>query len=415
MVIGLSLRLSLPETMRNYFNYLFLLVLSANPVVALPNNFGEILADSIIDRYQPDIDTLTHKGWDHSNTAILNGISKLYLNTDKPEYLDYIKAFIDRYIDEKGNLDLSVSNSLDRMHPGLICVFLFKQTGEERYRIAAKKMRDHFVGTESKPSIFSKTPDGGYCHKSGEKYRNVMTVDGIYPFLAAYARVFDESELFDLISDQILLIADHSFNTTAGLPYHGWNYDKSKAWANPITGTSSQFWSRASGWFAMGLVDVIEAMPPTHPKRETLSFLYRSLATGLLSHQAPDGMWYHVLNRIEDERNYPETSATSMIIYSLCKGYRLGLLGESAKEGGLVAWQALQGHVKTYEDGGPQLLSVAPAMGIQNDYEAYLSIRPVSVPRGKDVQHPHGYIGMLMAASEIRKIAPDESLERQIP
>ena len=365
------------------------------------------LCDALIQRYQPDIDAMTGKGWDHSNSAILSGVAKVYVRQRKPEYLDYIRSFVDRYVAEDGSVS-SLSDTLDEMHPGVLCLFMFEQTGEDRYRRAAANMRDHFFGTPQRPSPFRRTAEGGYWHKALDKYRNVMSVDGIYmiyPFLARYAALFDDAQSIATAARQILLISERSFNTTHGLPYHAWHAEKSFAWANPVTGTSPHFWSRASGWYAMGLVDVIEHMPSSHPQYPTLLFLLRSLADGVCRHQHSDGMWYQVLDHAGAPGNYPESSATGMLAYALHKGVRLGLLPDRCRDHALRGWQALQSHITTHTDGGPQINSVAPAMGVQIDYAAYIAIRPVSVPSDGNVQHPHGYIGALMAAAEIEEAA----------
>ncbi len=55
--------------------------------------------------------------------------------------------------------------TLDGIHPGVLCLFLYQETGNEKYRLAAKMMRDHLLGTKTKSSVFHKTPDGGFGHK----------------------------------------------------------------------------------------------------------------------------------------------------------------------------------------------------------------------------------------------------------
>ncbi|MEC5384594.1 glycoside hydrolase family 88 protein [Uliginosibacterium sp. H3] len=361
------------------------------------------LCDALLQRYQPDIDAMTGKGWDHSNSAILSGMAKAFVRHHKPEHLEYIRRFVDRFVAEDGSVS-HLSDTLDEMHPGVLCLFMFEQTGQEKYRQAARIMRDHFLGTPDKPSAFRRTTEGGYWHKNMEKYRNVMTVDGIYmiyPFLAQYAARFGDDEALATVVRQILMISERSFNTTSGLPYHAWHAEKNFPWANPITGTSSQFWSRASGWFAMGLVDVLDAMPADHAGRATLLFLLRSLAEGVARHQHADGLWYQVLDHAGKAGNFPESSATGMLVYALQKGVRTGLLPQQYASNASRGWQALQTHIAYFSDGGPQVRSVAPAMGVQVDYAAYIGIRPVEVPCAQGVQHPHGYIGALMAAAEM--------------
>lgn len=366
-------------------------------------SLGIALSNAILQRYQPDIDVMTGKGWDHSNSAVLSGIARLHACSRDPAHLAYISAFVDRYVAADGRVT-SLSDTLDEMHPGVLCLYMYEQTGQEKYRLAATNMRNHFIGTPEKTSPFNRTPDGGYWHKNVDKYRNVMSVDGIYmvyPFLTQYAAMFGDAQSADIATHQILLVSERSFDKASQLPYHAWNYDRSHGWSNPVTGTSSQFWSRATGWYAMGLVDVLEHLPAAHPRHATLLNQFRSLAEGIIRHQHTDGMWHHVLNRAGDAGNYPESSATGMIVYALHKGVRLRLLPDVCLRNAESGWQALCAHIQPYIDGGPQVGSVAPAMGVQMDYASYTAIRPVTVPAEAGPQHPHGYIGALMAASEM--------------
>lgn len=370
------------------------------------SSIGQAFSDAIIKRYSPTIDELGHHGWDHSNSIVLHGIEKNYNKTHNKKYLKYIKAYADSFINKDGSIK-GLTPTLDGMHPGVLCLFLYEQTGDEKYKLAAKTMRDHLLGTPTKPSVFNKTPDGIFWHKNNEKYTNVISVDGLYmyaPFLIRYGVMFNDSETIDIATQQILLVTSHSFNIKTNLPYHAWNYDKSKPWAHVITGSSTQFWSRAVGWFSMSLADVLEYLPTTHPNRDKILFLYQSLAKGIQAAQNPaDGFWYQVVDAYNQPNNYPEASGTGMMVYGLQKGVDLKLLDPSYHAVAEKAWQALKTKITTYKDGGPQMNSVAPPMGSQNDYQGYVAIRPVSVPAETGADAPHGYIGVLMASAVMEK------------
>src|SRR5690606_25372406 len=100
--------------------------------------------------------------------------------------------------------------------------------------------------------------------KNDEKYQDVISVDGAYmayPFLLRYGLMAKDAHAIDVSLQQTLMVSEKSFNHEIGLPYHAWDYNKKKSWANKITGQSTQFWSRASGWYAMALVDMLEVLP----------------------------------------------------------------------------------------------------------------------------------------------------------
>jgi unsaturated rhamnogalacturonyl hydrolase len=379
------------------------LLLACSAHAAAP--LGVAVSDAIMQRYTPTIEAMGNYGWDHSNSVVLHGMEKIYGRTRDKAYLQYIQAFADQFINSDGSIK-ALHASMDGMHPGVLCLFLYRETGDKKYLQAAKTMRDMMLGTAAQPSTFMRTPHGGYWHKSEPRYKNVMTVDGLYmayPFLVRYALVANEPALLDLAASQILMVSASSFDQRHKLAYHGWDWGKEQPWAHPITGNSSQFWSRASGWYSMMLADVLEYLPPTHPQYGKLLFLFQDLAQGIKTAQHVDGFWYDVLDVPTGAGNFPETSGSGMMVYALQKGVNLKLLDPAYAAVAQRGWQALQTKVSRYQDGGPQINSVAPGMGVQKDYEAYMAIRPVSVPVLQGKHHPHGYIGVLMAASVMEK------------
>lgn len=369
-------------------------------------NWGVEFSNAILGRYQPTIDVMTHKGWDHSNSIILHGIEKIYTRTNNPDYLNYIKLFVDSFVAGDGSIT-GLKAELDGIHPGLLCLFLFEETGEDKYKVAATHMRNYLVGTATTPSVFNKTPDGGYWHKNNDHYEGVMTVDGAYmahPFLVKYGKMFNDPKCIDIATFQTLLVASRTFNVETNLPYHGWDYTKSKSWANKITGTSSEVWSRSVGWYAMALVDILENLPNTHKDYDNISYLFRQLAIGIKDTQnSSDGLWYQIINKPEIPGNYPETSGSGMIIYALKKGVNHGWLNTSFDNIAYNGWTGLKEYITSYSDGKPQINSFNPGMGIKDNVEDYIAVRPVSCPSVSDKQHPHGYCAILMAAYVMEK------------
>ena len=81
------------------------------------------------------------------------------------------------------------------------------------------------------------------------------------------------------------------------------------------------------GWYAMGVVDVLELMPKNHPKRAALVAVLRRLGAAIVSVQdKTSGVWWQVLDAPAREKNYEEASASSMFVYALAKGARNGWL-----------------------------------------------------------------------------------------
>ena len=77
---------------------------------------------------------------------------------------------------------------------------LHEKSGEKRYRIAMDTLRKQL---RTHPRV----SDGGFWHK--KRYPHQMWLDGAYmgaPFLAQYGRVFNEPELFDDVTNWLILM-----------------------------------------------------------------------------------------------------------------------------------------------------------------------------------------------------------------
>lgn len=83
----------------------------------------------------------------------------------------------------------------------------------------------------------------------------------------------------------------------------------------------------------MALVDVLELLPADHADYNELVRILQDTLGALKNYQdAETGVWYQVVNLAERKGNYLEASASSMIVYALGKGIRLGVLDDSWSE-----------------------------------------------------------------------------------
>ena len=365
------------------------------------NTWSVKFSDAIISRYQPTINTMTGKGWEYSNSIILHGIEKVYANVQNVAYLNYIKAYVDAYVNSSGAIT-GLAQNLDKIHPGILCLFLYEKTGLIKYKTAATNLRNYLLAG-SPP--YPKTPNGGYWHKNNPSYKNVMMADGMYmahPFLVKYGRMFNDQVCLDTATSQILMLASRLCDTTIShLVKHAWNYDKTTfPWSNPVTGVSSEVWSRGMGWFVMALVDILRYLPSTHPKYNQIKSLLANLAIGIKNTQnAATGLWYQVVNKGTSSGNYLETSGSAMFVYAIKVAVDSGWISSTYLTVAQSGWTGLKTKIATYTDGKPQIKGFAPAMGVQNNYSAYVAILPVNCPTPSGTQHPHGYAAILMAAS----------------
>lgn len=345
-------------------------------------DWGVQVADSIMARW-PDPLTLTRKGWEYNNGIILHGIEKIYQNTGDIRYFNYIKQWVDYYL-ETGTYR---TENLDHIQPGMLLLFLYEETGEEKYRKAAQ---DHWASFADRP----RNANGGFWHKT--TYPEQMWADGIYmggPFLTKYGYLFGETAAIDEAVRQTTLIASQVLDKKTGLIYHGWDYSRQAPWADPVTGLSPEFWCRGMGWYAMALVDILRYLPSSHPGYQELTEILQKVAVGIKSTQDPaTGLWYQVLDKGDRSSNWLETSGSGMFVYALGHAVQAGYIDASYWATAVKGWQGLQQKITTDTDGQLSVTDTVEGMGVQVGLDQYLRRRRIT-------NYPHGYCGVLMAAS----------------
>ena len=348
-------------------------------------------ADAIMDRYD-DINDLTDKGWEYSNSIVLISFEKLYKATGDKKYLNYIKNYVDKYIHKDGSLDYDRSEyNLDHIQPGILALGLYEMTGEKKYAIAAKGIRkdvDHLPINSA----------GGYYHKG--EYPNQMWADGIYmtePFIMRYGAMFNDIQTSaDMATFQIILFADHAYDSTRNLILHAWDISKQASWADSVTGLSPEVWSRGMGWYCMALIDVLEYLPKNYKNYNRLIELTQGLAKGLKTYQDPkSGLWYQVVDKGNKSGNWIELSGSSMFVYFLKTAINKGYIDKNNYAPVVnKAWEGIKKNV-TYNEKGPVINNFVRSMGVQNNYKEYIAVEKVSIPGSR---HSHGYCGVLLAS-----------------
>ncbi len=349
---------------------------------------SKIFADTVIKSW-PDPTTITKKGWEYNNSIILYGIEKIYLKTKDKKYLDYIKKWVDSYIDDQGNIDFNrEANNLDLLHPGLLLLFLYEETGLEKYKKASLTIRKEF---DKQP----RNKEGGFWHK--QIYENEIWIDGIYmaePFLIKYGFIFNEKEYCSNEAVfQTLLIAKHAQDKKTGLLFHGWHEDKNVAWADKKTGASSEIWSRGMGWYAMALVEILKYLPREHKNYKDLIKLLNDVANGIRSTQdAESGLWFQVMDKGHLKNNWIETSGSCMFIYALKIAADNGYIDKSYIDVANKAWNGIKTKIKIDSNGIGYINDTVTGMGVQNTYNDYIS-------KEKLTNSTHGLCGILLASS----------------
>ncbi len=318
-------------------------------------------------------------GWSYDVALLGTAIDKLG-NIDQ-KYSDYMKVYMDMLIDSSGNIPRysMESYNLDLIRPATNILTLYKRTSDKKYLNALPQFIEQL---ENQP----RTPSGGFWHK--KRYPNQMWLDGIYmaePFLAQYAKEFNQPQWFDTVAQQITLIYEKTRDPETGLLYHAWDESREQRWSDPQTGLSPNFWSRAMGWYVMAVVDVLDYFPENHQKRQELIQILQNTCEALKNvRDEESGVWFQVLDMGGKEGNYLEASGSAMYIYAFAKGAKNGYLDKSYLD---LANSAFDSFLKTFvitdEDGLPSITNICGACGLGGDpyrdgsYEYYISEKVV--------------------------------------
>lgn len=263
--------------------------------------------------------------WDYTAGLVTLSLLKLNEVVPDPKLVEFSKDTIGSFITPEGKIQTFKMEdyNIDNIAPGKTVLWLYRLTGEERYKKAAEVMRQQL---ESHP----RTSEGGFWHK--QRYPFQMWLDGLFmgaPFYAEYAKLYEANPkpTYDDVTKQFRLINKHLYDSKSGLYFHGWDEKREQEWADRATGTSSNFWGRGLGWFAMACVDTLDFLPKDHHGRGEIIATLKQVCDGVVKWQdAESGLWWQVLDQGPRGKNYLEATAAAMFVYTMAKGVNEGYL-----------------------------------------------------------------------------------------
>jgi unsaturated rhamnogalacturonyl hydrolase len=284
-----------------------------------PRDWSVTMVESTMKRFPTAGDL---GSWGYAKSLYLYGQYLVYKRTGDPRYLQYIKAWLDSHVDangvvtntnaEKKQVELKFNN-LDSMLPGNLLLLMFLETNDNKYKLAADRIRLRF-------NTYPRTKDGGFWHADTRTREWQLWGDGVFmsmPFLVRYGLIFSDSKYAnDEATKQLTLYATHLNDPATGLMFHAYDESGQSKWADPTTRHSAEIWCRAMGWFGMTLIEVLELLPNSHPKRPDLIAQLRQLVKAWANFQdKKTGLWYQIVNKSDTPGNWLETSSSSMYTY----------------------------------------------------------------------------------------------------
>lgn len=324
--------------------------------------------------------------WRYDQGVILKGIEGIWYATGDARWFNYIQKSMDYYVQNDGSIKGYKEDeyNIDHLNNGKLLLLLYRVTGREKYKKAADHLRNQL-------RTHPRTTQGGFWHK--KIYPWQMWLDGLYmgqPFYAEYAMLFHEDTAFNDIANQFILMERHARDSRTGLLYHGWDESREQKWADKKTGQSPNFWGRALGWYGMAMVDVLHFFPEKHPGRDSIISILNRFAKAIIKVQDPKtGLWYDVVDKKNEPKNYFEASASSMLVYTLAKGVRKGYLPSSYLANARKGYEGIIKQFIRTENGQTNLHGTVSVSGLGgNPYRdgsfAYYMSEPVIVndPKG---------------------------------
>lgn len=275
--------------------------------------------------------------WDYIDGCMIMAFLELYKVTDNKKYFEFAEEYISYRIKEDGTIvgyDKDELN-IDNINEGKNLFTLYDLTGKEKYAKATSKIHEQILE-------MPRTKDGNFWHKM--IYPHQVWLDGLYmaqPFYMEYEKRFNDKKNYKDIYSQFFNVEKYLKDDVTGLYYHAYDSEKKMFWADKETGLSQNFWLRALGWFAMAMLDCLVIADNDCEEYEHLLKMYRDFIDSMLKFQSPEGMWYQVPNLPNGEKNYLETSGSSIMAYCLMKGARLGYLPSEYSEYGVKAFKGI--------------------------------------------------------------------------
>jgi unsaturated rhamnogalacturonyl hydrolase len=281
--------------------------------------------------------------WDYTPGVLALATVRLGEVTANDAYIKWGTRIVATHVNPDGTIKgyKEEDYNIDNIPPGkVLLAALARGEKNEAYTKAVKILRDQM-------SRHPRTSEGGFWHK--KRYPHQMWLDGLYmasPFLAQYAGMFGEPAIYDDVAKQIVLMDRHSYDAPTGLFWHAWDEAHVQSWADPKTGYSPNFWTRAIGWYGMAIVDSLDYFPVNQPEIDEIVNILKRLADGAVKWQDPkSGVWWQLTALGDQQGNYLEASGSAMLVYTLAKGVNKGYLPREKYEAAIL--KGYEGIIRT--------------------------------------------------------------------
>lgn len=331
------------------------------------NNYAEWFTYSEMKRNPLSymLDFSSKPKWSYVMGIELEGMLDTYQRYGGDTIMNYLKTYPAKMIDDNGNITgyKYEDFNLDNVRTAKFIDRMYNINPQKNVEKALKTL---FKQLEKQP----RTKEGVYWHKA--IYANQVWLDGIFmglPYYTKYAaenlKGSKQTKVFDDAVDQIIKTDKRTYDASTQLWKHAWDETHTQFWANKENGQSQHTWARALGWYTMAMIEVLDNLPADYSRRgEIIDLLNKAMKSVVKYQDKESGVWYDVMD-VKDEKNYLESTASSMFAYVLLKGYNKGYLGEEFKKAGIKAYKGIENKfIKVNEDKTISLTNCCAVSGL---------------------------------------------------
>ncbi len=235
---------------------------------------------------------------------LLKGCMAMYRAAGDGPFRDAVLEYLDKGVSSDGQLPaLNAGEGLaGKISYGTALLFAWDETGEERYKAAAKQIREKY--TELDRQILPDSAVRGTLHP-------------YQPFVIGYDCRFGDKQSHKAAAKCFQCLRNHTFDKEKKL------YQYKPALNPPI---ESAYDLRHNGGIFLSLADTIEQMDiQLYEHYRVLADLFLEAVRGLIPYRNKTGLFARDIINPDSE---PDADGNRMVAYALFKGVRLGLLDE---------------------------------------------------------------------------------------
>lgn len=326
-----------------------LLFAQSSTLTGFPKNFtpqevGKRLAYHFIDGRH---DLYAAKYIHYAEVCTWNGALDYAVKAKDPKLVKLLQDKFEPFFDREKPL-LPPMNHVDYNMFGSLALKLYQLTKDERYR----KLGLAYADTQWELPAGANKEERAWADK-GFSWQTRLWIDDMYMITVvqneAY-KVTGDRKYIDRAAKEMVMYLDE-LQRPNGLFYHAPDVP--------------YYWGRGDGWMAVGMPDLLSALPKDHKDRPRIMEGYLTMMKSLKEHQRPGGMWNQLINEPDF---WPETSGTAMFTYAFIRGIQQGWL--NAAEYGPAARKAWMAMIP-YIDKRNNVTEVCIGTGKKNDKQHY--------------------------------------------